>query len=85
MKKNNNNNYHQLFTHVGVGVILAHSPIMKLQVKSQTTPIVNREATEMTLVLGRMIPMMDDVPFPSHFVAGIVRTVSAVERVLNRF
>ena len=56
---------------------------MNLQVKSQTATIVNREATEMTLVLCSRIPMMDDVPFQVEFVFGLKRAVSAVEAVLK--
>jgi len=48
----------------------------------QTATIVNREATEMTLVLGRRIPMKGDVLFQVAIVVGLVRTVSAVKTVL---
>jgi len=57
---------------------------MKLQMKSQTAPKVNREATEMTLVLGRRILMMDDVLFQVDFLFGLKRAVSAVKTILNR-
>ena len=67
-----------------VVIVLVHLMIMKLQVKSQTTTIVNREATEMTLVLGRRIPMKGDVLFQVAIVVGLERAVSAVETELNK-
>jgi len=46
---------------------------MRFQVKSQTTPIVNREAAEVTLVLGKLIPMTGDVPFQIEFLVSAIR------------
>ncbi len=55
---------------------------MRFQVKSQTTPIVNREAAEVTLVLGKLIPMTGDVPFQIEFLVSAIRAKRALQMVL---
>jgi len=51
-----------LITNVAVAIPF-HLQVMKLQVNIQNTPIVDRIATDVALVLGRLIPVAGIVLF----------------------
>ncbi len=68
------NNY-RLTTSVS---IFARFPIMKLQMKSQITSIVNRVIAEMTVVLGRLVPVTGIMPFKPFIMVCLKRAMGAV-------